>query len=61
MSGSIQDHVKLEQKDKRVSELLDAAKKIKHWHDWGRDNEGMVVSSEAVRELWAARDALEKL
>ena len=42
----------------QITALIEAAKKIKHWHDWGKDNEGMVVSSESVFELWKARDAL---
>ena len=40
--------------------LLAAARCIRHWHDTGRDNEGMIVSSKHVRELWTARDAFEK-
>lgn len=30
-----------------------AAQCIRHWHDTGRDNEGMIVSAEKVRDLWA--------
>jgi hypothetical protein len=33
--------------------LLDAARKIQHWHDTYRDGSGMVVSAEAVRALWS--------
>ncbi len=32
--------------------LITAAECIRHWHDTGKDNEGMIVSSEKVRELW---------
>jgi hypothetical protein len=35
--------------------VRDAADCIKHWHDSGED--GMVVSAEHVRKLWAALDA----
>jgi hypothetical protein len=35
-----------------------AADCIQHWHDTGRENEGMIVSSRAVRLLWqATKDA----
>ena len=36
----------------RLLPLLEAAEGIKHWHDWGKDNEGMVVSAEHVHKLW---------
>ncbi len=41
--------------------LLEASHKIKHWHDWGKENEGMVVSSESVRELWKTKNKAEAL
>lgn len=34
--------------------VIGAARCIRHWHDSGRNNEGMVVSSSHVRELWGA-------
>lgn len=37
--------------------LRAVAGKIHHWHDWGKDNEGMVVSSSSVHELWDALTA----
>jgi hypothetical protein len=36
----------------RLRAVVDAARKIHHWHDSGAD--GMVVSAEHVRLLWAA-------
>lgn len=39
--------------------VVDAARRIRHWHDSGAD--GMVVSAEHVRLLWEALDALDKL
>lgn len=39
--------------------VVEAARKIRHWHD-AMNGEGMVVSSEAVRELWKALDELDK-
>ena len=38
-------------------ELFDKANCIQHWHDTGKNNEGMVVSSEKVHQLW---EVLEK-
>jgi len=38
-----------------------AVQKLHHWHDWGKDNEGMVVSSESVWAIWKARDACAEL
>lgn len=35
-------------------ELLKAAERIKHWHD--THNNGMIVSAESVRDLWAATE-----
>ncbi len=37
----------------RIGELEAACGRLHHWHDWGKDNEGMVVSAEVVREIWA--------
>ena len=37
--------------------VIEAARCIRHWHDTGRNGEGMIVSAEKVRELW---NALEK-
>jgi hypothetical protein len=38
-------------------EVFDKAACIQHWHNTGKDDEGMVVSSEKVHELW---EVLEK-
>ena len=38
-------------------ELFDKAACIQHWHDSGKNNEGMVVSSKKVHQLW---EVLEK-
>jgi hypothetical protein len=48
-----------EQKDTKAAflELFDKAACIQHWHCWGKNDEGMVVNSEKVRELW---EVLEK-
>ncbi len=40
--------------------VIEAARCIHHWHDWGKDNEGMVVSSEHVRKLWEALGEYDK-
>lgn len=33
--------------------LIAAAECIRHWHDTGKDGEGMIVSNAKVHELWA--------
>lgn len=33
-------------------EIFDKAACIQHWHNTGKNDEGMVVSSESVYELW---------
>lgn len=33
-------------------EVFDKAACIKHWHNTGKNDEGMVVSSKHVHELW---------
>lgn len=38
-------------------EVFDKAACIQHWHNTGKNDEGMVVSSKHVYELW---DILEK-
>lgn len=38
----------------RLESVLAAARCIRHWHDSGPDESGMVVSSEHVRLLWTA-------
>jgi hypothetical protein len=45
----------LESRLQAVTELAQAAEKVRHWHDHmlGED-EGMVVSAKSVRGLWAA-------
>lgn len=45
----------------QAREALEAARCIHHWHDWGKDNEGMVVSAEHVRKLWDALAKYDKL
>lgn len=37
-----------------LHKVLEAARCIRHWHDAMKDNSGMVVSAEAVRNLWVA-------
>jgi hypothetical protein len=36
-----------------------AARRVRHWHD--ADNDGMVVSGESVRALWAALETLDSV
>ena len=38
-------------------DVFDKASSIQHWHNTGKNDEGMVVSSKDVHELW---DVLEK-
>lgn len=38
--------------DKALVGLIEAADCIRHWHDTGRENEGMIVSNKHVRLLW---------
>ncbi len=42
---------------KEAAKVIEAARKIQHWHDDDRIG-GMIVSADAVRELW---DALRRL
>ena len=39
------------------TEVFDKAACIQHWHNTGKNDEGMVVSSKHVHELW---EVLEK-
>lgn len=41
----------------RLGLLTEAARKIRHWHDRG---DGMVVSADAVRGLWAVLNEIEE-
>jgi hypothetical protein len=41
----------------KMEAVIEAAKCIRHWHD--RDPDGMIVSAEHVRKLWAALHDLE--
>jgi hypothetical protein len=41
----------------KMEAVIDAAKCIRHWHD--REPDGMIVSAEHVRKLWAALHDLE--
>lgn len=41
--------------------VAEAASCIRHWHNTGRNDEGMVVSSEHVRKLWDALAELEAI
>jgi malate synthase len=41
----------------KMEDVIDAAKCIRHWHD--REPDGMIVSAEHVRKLWAALHDLE--
>ena len=40
----------------RLRDHIAAAERIRHWHDTGRNNEGMIVSAAMVRALWSATD-----
>lgn len=44
-----------------LREMIAAAHCIRHWHNTGRNDEGMVVSSEHVFKLWEVRDRIEGL
>lgn len=37
-------------------EVFDKADCIQHWHNTGKNDEGMVVSSKKVYELWEVLD-----
>jgi len=50
---------KNQQLNAKVAMMSEAINCINHWHDWGKDNEGMVVSAEHVRKLWATYSATE--
>ena len=41
----------------KMESVIEAAKRIRHWHDLEPD--GMIVSAEHVRKLWAALHDLE--
>ena len=43
--------------DSAFVDVFDKASCIQHWHNTGKNDEGMVVSSQHVHELW---DVLEK-
>jgi hypothetical protein len=43
-----------------MHELIKVAKCIHHWHDWGKNNEGMVVDSDQVLKLWNQTAKAEK-
>ena len=45
---------------KELSDVVDAARCIRHWHDAMRDNSGMIVSAECVRKLWKALDEYDE-
>lgn len=47
--------LQLKEENEHLRKVKDAAACIQHWHDSGED--GMVVSAEHVRKLWAALDA----
>lgn len=42
-------------------ELFDKAACIRHWHNTGKNDEGMIVSSESVYELWEVLDKYRDL
>lgn len=54
---------RIDELEKRLRSLADAAERIRHWHDAMKDGSGMVVSKEHVFLLWeetnCARAALE--
>lgn len=41
-------------RDAEPDALHAACAKLHHWHDWGENGEGMIVSSDVVREIWQA-------
>ena len=43
----------------KMQAVIDAAKCIQHWHDAMKDNSGMIVSADAVRDLWSTLHNLE--
>jgi hypothetical protein len=47
------------EKYEKIQAVIDAAKCIRHWHDAMKDSSGMVVSADAVRDLWSALHDLE--
>lgn len=56
--------VELEAAERKCAELaaaLDTLRRtgecLRHWHDWGRDNEGVVISS---RSFWEFHEALDE-
>ena len=40
--------------------VIDAAKCIRHWHDAMNDSSGMIVSADAVRDLWEKLSDLDE-
>jgi len=42
----------IKEKLEKIDKVIDAARCIRHWHD--SEPDGMVVSAEHVRLLWAA-------
>jgi hypothetical protein len=41
-----------------AQEMSRAAEKLMHWHDWGSNNEGMVVSADSARGIWDCKREL---
>lgn len=46
---------------KQAEDVIAKARCIRHWHDWGRNDEGMVVSAPHVHELWESLAKLDAL
>lgn len=52
--------IRLQKRVMAAEKVAVAASKVHHWHDWGKDNEGMVVSADSVRDLWESLDAFRE-
>jgi hypothetical protein len=52
---------KLEKSNLEVlkDDVIAKARCIRHWHDTGRNDEGMIVSAEAVHDLWESLHRLD--
>lgn len=52
LADVVAGHPEAERELEKMRKIIDAARCIRHWHD--REPDGMVVSAEHVRLLWAA-------
>lgn len=54
----------IRQKEKLLAaamKVVKAARYIRHWHNTGRMDEGMVVSTAAVEELWRRLEEFDEI